>query len=375
MTTKQVNSIDDEWSKYIQSSSSNTGDDEDVEESEEDSGDTETEVRGVVPEPSPIYISTKSKIAYLNGPIDLNVFWRIPVVPYASPTEGVIKKQIKSNTATVEDFNLIQEMLTKEAYYEEHIITSINNPGGRIKFKDSRKITIGMSKKDIMCGRGKKKSAFYNCFVIILRICVEGIFREFHIKVFNTGELDIPGIQDDTVFDIVLQTVVDTLQPFIDRTLEYTQTSETILINSNFNCGFFINREILCNLLRTKYNIQSIYDSCSYPGIQSKFYYNNSIHCSEQTGVQIVGGATDASYTRVAFMIFRTGSVLIVGKCDEVVLNHIYAFLVRLLKTEYYTIWQHKSISDLTPLKDKKKKTRKKMITITDDETNEEFKL
>lgn len=130
MTTKQVNSIDDEWSKYIQSSSSNTGDDEDVEESEEDSGDTETEVRGVVPEPSPIYISTKSKIAYLNGPIDLNVFWRIPVVPYASPTEGVIKKQIKSNTATVEDFNLIQEMLTKEAYYEEHIITSINNPGG-----------------------------------------------------------------------------------------------------------------------------------------------------------------------------------------------------------------------------------------------------
>jgi len=370
MTTKQVNSIDDEWSKYIQSSSSNTGDDEDVEESDEhESDDTGFDVRGVVPEPSPIYISTKSKIAYLNGPIDLNVFWRIPVVPYASPTEGVIKKQIKSNTATVEDFNLIQEMLTKEAYYEEHIITSINNPGGRIKFKDSRKITIGMSKKDIMCGRGKKKSAFYNCFVIILRICVEDTFREFHIKVFNTGELDIPGIQDDTVFDIVLQTVVDTLQPFIDRTLEYTQTSETILINSNFNCGFFINREILCNLLRTKYNIQSIYDSCSYPGIQSKFYYNNSIHCTEQTGVQTVD-ATD-TYTRVAFMIFRTGSVLIVGKCDEVVLNHIYAFLVRLLKTEYYTIWQHKSISDLTPLKDKKKKTRKKMITITE-ETNKE---
>jgi hypothetical protein len=367
--SKQINSIDDEWSKFIQSSS-NTGDDEDVDEEEQESNSEDFEVRdGVIPEPSPIYISTKSKIAYLNGPIDLNVFWCIPVVPYATPLEGVIKKQIKSNTTTVEDFNLIQDMLTKEAYYEEHIITSINNPGGRIKFKDSRKITIGMSKKDIMCGRGKKKSAFYNCFVIILRICVEEVFREFHIKVFNTGELDIPGIQNDAVFDIVLQTVIDTLQPFIDRTLEYTQTSETILINSNFNCGFFINREILCNLLRTKYNIQSIYDSCSYPGIQSKFYYNNSIHCTEQTGVQTVD-ATD-TYTRVAFMIFRTGSVLIVGKCDEVVLNHIYAFLVRLLKTEYYTIWQHKSMSDLTPLKDKKKKTRKKMITITE-ETNEE---
>lgn len=363
--SKQMNSIDDEWSKFIQSSSSNTGDDEDDEEPEQEVGECHDLRGGDIPDPSPIYISTKSKIAYLNGPIDLNVFWHIPVVAYAIPVEGVIKKQIKSNTTTVEDFNLIQEMLTKEAYYEEHIITSINNPGGRIKFKDSRKITIGMSKKDIMCCRGKKKSAFYNCFVIILRICVETIFKEFHIKVFNTGELDIPGIQDDAVFEIVLQTVIDTLQPFIDRKLEYTQTSETILINSNFNCGFFINREILCNLLRTKYNIQSIYDSCSYPGIQSKFYYNNSEHCLEQTGVQTMD-ATD-TYTRVAFMIFRTGSVLIVGKCDEVVLNHIYTFLVRLLKTEYATIWQHKSMSDLTPLKDKKKKTRKKMITITEE--------
>jgi hypothetical protein len=365
---KQMNTIDDEWSKFIQSSSSNTGDDEDDEEDDgqrESVAENESLRDGVIPEPSPIYISTKSKIAYLNGPIDLNVFWHIPIVPYAIPVEGVIKKQIKSNTTTVEDFNLIQEMLTKETYYEEHIITSINNPGGRIKFKDSRKITIGMSKKDIMCCRGKKKSAFYNCFVIILRVLVEDAFKEFHIKVFNTGELDIPGIQDDAVFEIVLQTVIDTLQPFIARTLEYTQTSETILINSNFNCGFFINREVLCNLLRTKYNIQSIYDSCSYPGIQSKFYYNNSIHCQEQTGVQTMDPTN--IYTRVAFMIFRTGSVLIVGKCDEVVLNHIYTFLVRLLKTEYYTIWQHKSVSDLTPLKDKKKKTRKKMITITEE--------
>ena len=364
--TKYTNpTIDDEWSRFIQSSG--------AEDEEDNGGDVCVSASQpldlCVPDPTPIYVSTKSKIAFLNGPIDLTVFWSIPVVPYAMPLEGVIKKQIKSNTTTIEEFNLIQDMLKKEVYYEEHVITSINNPSGRIKFKDSRKITIGMSKKDIMCCRGKKKSAFYNCFVIILRIWVEDTFKEFHIKVFNTGELDIPGIQDDRVFEIVLQTVITTLQPFIDRKLEYTQTSETILINSNFNCGFFINREILCNLLRTKYNIQSIYDSCSYPGIQSKFYYNNSSDCVEQTGVQTIN-ATD-TYTRVAFMIFRTGSVLIVGKCDEVVLNHIYTFLVQLLKTEYATIWQHKSISDLTPLKDKKKKTRKKMITVSEEEKEE----
>lgn len=358
------NSIDDEWSKFIQSSSSDTQyDDEDTE-------DTVQHVKDVmrdtpIPEPSKIYISTKSKIAYLNGPIDLNIFWNIPVIPYALPLEGIIKKQIKSNTTTIEEFTAIQEMLKREIYFEEHIITSINNPTGRIKFKDSRKITIGMSKKDIMCYRSKKKSAFYNCFVIILRLCIEGSFKEFHVKVFNTGELDIPGIQCDTIFETVLQTVINTIQPFIDRKLEYIKPSETILINSNFNCGFFINRELLCNLLRTKYQIQSIYDPCSYPGIQSKFYYNNNISGDEQTGVQLVDSDT-TDYTRVAFMIFRTGSVLIVGKCNENVLNNIYHFLVRILKTEYYSIGQHKSVSDLTPVKDKKKKTRKKMITVTE---------
>lgn len=360
--SKMTNAIDDEWSKFIQSSSSVNSDDDEDACPEEDATNTLMPSNVPVPEPSPIYISTKSKIAYLNGPIDLNVFWNIAVIPYATPSNGIIKKQIKSNTTSIEDFERIQTMLKREPYYEEHIITSINNPTGRIKFKDSRKITIGMSKKDIMSYRSKKKSAFYNCFVIIMRILVDGVFKEFHVKVFNTGELDIPGIQSEETFELVLQTVIDTLQPFIDYRLAYNKLSENILINSNFNCGFFINRESLIKLLRNKYNIQSIYDPCSYPGIQSKFYYNHSLGDDvEQTGVH----SSTGTFSVVSFMIFRTGSVLIVGKCDEIVLNHIYTFLVKLLKTEYYSIGQYKSACDIVPLKDKKKKIRKKMITIT----------
>ena len=351
-------SIDDEWTKFIQSSSSPVSDDEDETEQLAEVYHT----NGGVPEPTPIYISTKSKIAFLNMPIDLRVFWNISVIPYATPSNGVIKKQIKSNTTDMEEFNRIQELLKREPHYEEHIITSINNPAGRIKFKDSRKITIGMSKKDIMSYRSKKKSAFYNCFVLIFRICIEGIFREFHVKVFNTGELDIPGIKSDEIFEIVLQKVIDTLQPHIDMPLCYKQISEDILINSNFNCGFFINREVLCGLLRSKYKIQSIYDPCSYPGIQSKFYYDTNLPGDQQTGVQVDPNHT---YKVVSFMIFRTGSVLIVGKCDEIVLGHIYLFLTHMLKCEYSAIGQQKSASDCVPAKDKTKKIRRKMITNT----------
>ena len=144
------------------------------------------------------------------------------------------------------ELKFIQDKLKDETYFEEHVITHIDNPSGRIKFKDTRKLSIGVSKKDLLSYRCKKKSAFYNCFVLILRMKIADSFKEFHVKVFNTGKLEIPGVQSDINFQKILIQVLDTLQPFIENKLDYVaDTFETVLINSNFNCGFFINREIL----------------------------------------------------------------------------------------------------------------------------------
>jgi hypothetical protein len=61
-------------------------------------------------------------------------------------------------------------------------------------------------------------------------------------------------------------------------------------------------------------------------------------------------------------MIFRTGSVLIVGRCDEEVLMIIYEFLKIILVNEYKNIYQkHDKIIDD---KNKKKKVRRKNILI-----------
>ena len=181
---------------------------------------------------------------------------------------------MKFNSLYAEELELIQKRLLDEVCVEENVITSINNPTGRIKFKDIRKVSIGISQKDLMSYRCKKKSAFYNCFVMILRMKYMGRFKEFHVKVFNTGKLEIPGIQTEESFLQILDMVIEILQPFVPEKLEYLpNTTETVLINSNFNCGFYINREALFDILKTKYNIQCIYDPCSYPGIQCKFYY------------------------------------------------------------------------------------------------------
>ena len=368
--------IDDEWENFL----SPDYDCDEVDAENEVSSNMNEEIVSEMnlteaPKASEIYISTKSKIAYLNKEVDLrSVFWKVPVIPYATPQNGVIKKQMKFNSLSQDELDGVQENLKNENHFEEQIITSINNPNGRIKFKDIRKISVGISKKDIMSYRCKKKSAFYNCFVMILRIKINEIFKEFHIKVFNTGKLEIPGVQNDHIFEAVLKNVITTLQPHVEEKLEYLQKSDTVLINSNFNCGFYINREYLFDILKFKYNIQCIYDPCSYPGIQCKFYYNEDL--AEQTGIQPADAKDNAKdehgkknknkkIVEVSFMIFRTGSILIVGMCNDNVLYLIYEYLKVLLEKEFHKINQKIITNDNKIVKDKKKKVRRKNIQIT----------
>jgi|LauGreSBDMM110SN_4_FD.fasta_scaffold16586_2 hypothetical protein len=368
--------IDDEWENFM-----SCGNQEEVNETEffknEEGGEFAKSniLNELAPESSPIYISTKTNISYLSMPIDLKtVFWKIPIIPYSRPENGVIKKQMKFNSLAQEELDDISERLKGEECVDENIITSINNPNGRIKFKDIRKVSIGVSKKDLMSYRCKKKSAFYNCFVMIMRIKLNGVFKEFHVKIFNTGKLEIPGIQQEEAFQKILVMVLDTLRPFVDESLNYkTSSTETVLINSNFNCGFYINREALFDILKYKYKIHSIYDPCSYPGIQCKVYYSSD--GTVKTGLknhetpleETEESKESKKLNEISCMIFRTGSVLIVGKCDESMLYVIYEFLKKLLADEYHQIGKVIPIQDAKSLadKDKKIKTRRKQIMVS----------
>lgn len=364
--------IDEEWEHFISHDHEDISSDDDdttqiVKQTAEEfiSANLSADLTSEAPKATNIYISTKTKIAYLNRQIDLkNVFWQVPVIPYATPANGVIKKQMKFNSTAYEELEYIETKLKDEKYFEEYIITHIDNPAGRIKFKDIRKVSIGVSKKDLLSYRCKKKSAFYNCFVLILRTKVLDAYKEFHIKVFNTGKLEIPGVQSEPLFEQILLQVLATLQPYVPEPLGYKPNStETVLINSNFNCGFFINRETLYEILKFKYNIQSIYDPCSYPGIQCKFYYNPDVGIQNGSQISEENKHLYANVMEVSFMIFRTGSVLIVGRCDENVLLIIYDFLKIILNNEFKNICQ-KNIKADEAVKDKKKKVRRKNITI-----------
>lgn len=319
-----------------------------------------------IPTSSDLYISTKTKISYLSDTIDLdNVFWKIPIVEYNIPKCGIIKKQMKFNFTNKEEIETVEKKLESLKYVEQNIITQIKNPEGRIKFKDIRKVSIGLCKKDIVSYRTKKKSAFYNCFVLIMRLLYNDVFREIHIKVFNTGKLEIPGIQKDNLLTIVLDNLIEILLPHVsNKNLCYLKDkTQTVLINSNFNCGYYVNREKLFDILKYKYKINSSFDPCSYPGIQSEFYYDTDKeeNSGRQTNNIDVTNSSENIF-KISFMIFRTGSVLIVGKCEEDVLYKIYNFIKNILQEEYSDIVTNNI--DIKQVK-KKKQVRKKIIYIT----------
>merc|ERR1712196_308571 len=184
----------------------------------------------ITPICSDIYISTKTIICYLNKHIDLkHVFWKLPIVPYHNPHEGIIKKQIKYIFDSENEVEQINKLLEKEIIYDKWVMNKSSS-------KIVQKISIGVCKKDILSYRCKKKSAFYNCFVVILRIKYNDIFREIHVKVFNTGKLEIPGIQTPGLLPKALNLLVKNLRaviPTLEKTLHYhEEKSETVLINS-----------------------------------------------------------------------------------------------------------------------------------------------
>jgi hypothetical protein len=354
-------SVDDDWDQFVSGKSI-------LEEKDKDKC---VLLEEDVPTPTPLYVSTRTKIAFLNTHVDnyLQLFWDIPITPYLSQQIGVIQKQTKFNSETPEQRDEILNKLSQvKEYKRQKIIMQIDKPNGRVKFKDNRKISIGLCSKDLL-EPTKDTRAFFNTLVMIVRLQVNGAFKEFHTKLFNTGKVEIPGIKDSETFLQIMDFLVTFLQPFFNIPLKYNNDEiESVLVNSNFDCNYFIQLEKMHEILMTKYQIQAIFDPCHYPGIQCSFYYYDGQ--INQTGIQHVSDSKKykkesklhPDTIRISFMIFRTGSVLIVGKIkNDNIKEDIYQYLVQLFRNEYPYVCAPLN-SDGVQVKKKKKMKKRKLF-------------
>jgi hypothetical protein len=413
--------IDDEWQEFLKQNrefsvmtpsvpvivdEDDEDDDDDDDEDEDDPEFSPAKLNRSVCED--LYISTQTKIFFLsvaNLEVD-SIFWNTTVIPYTTRANGVIKKQIRFICKNKDEFKTYLEKRDKELYYTEKIMKQIDNPNARkIKFKDVRKLTVGISKKDIMNCHGKNKNAFINCFAMILRVFFGGSYYEMHVKVFNTGRMAIPGIVNDGLLEETKKLLLETLQPNFVETIKLIPEEDTpevvrlvkgkknketnkkekshfekvkpksnVLINSNFNCGYYIQQEKLRKILRDKYGLHPTYDPSMYPGVKCKFYYNNKLpddmelqkghlekNDADCTMTELDELVLD-KYTKISFMIFRTGNCLIVGNCTKPILTFVYESVKKILMDEYEQI---KANQDVPVAKVKKNKPRKKSVQFT----------
>lgn len=329
-----------------------------------------------------LHVSTQTKIVNLGANIQIgDAFWKIHVMEYHELREGVVKKQMKFNTYSRAELDQVVDKCNKEPNASVNVILHVDGEDAEAnaekasgearaqQFRDIRKVNIGLCKKDVVSSKKyKQKGAFYNCIVMTLRVKSldePDMFQEVHVKVFNSGKLEIPGVKDERIVGYAVGIlsrifveigVVPTTQP------RDAYTEETILINSNFSCGFQIERETLYHVLKNKYRITCNYDPCSYPGIQCKYYYYGESICPQfrENTRNIMSGqkhplhpkckhtAKSAGIYVVSFFIFRTGSVLIVGRCFMRILREMHQHITDILSAERSNI----CVNPITPAGD-----------------------
>lgn len=315
------------------------------------------------PKATDIYISTKTKIAFIDTRVDLNdLFWFVPVAQFVRPVEGVISKQIKVSSDTPEAQEAVRrgyENMVARSEYDAvqtsyKVLSHIDTTETTTKrYKHTVKISCGMSNKHVTSFRTKEKGVFFNCFALVLRVLdpEDDAFKEVNVKVFNTGKLQLPGIKEDRVMHLALRHLCGIVEAYFERKgaprkVTYDPALITNeLVNSDFNCGFNVCQRTLLPILKHRYNIISMFDDCSYPGIQSKFYYNAGkkvqdgvCRCAKQC-TKKSNRADPGRCIVISFMVFRTGSVMIVGRCtSDDMLYEIYGFIRELLQRHYAEI-------------------------------------
>lgn len=391
--------LDNEWAKFLATMNNANTVSNDVKPDVAEDKPQVVMSQAEAPECKDLYISTQTKQIRLNqSNIDVSrIFWEIPIVNYWKPEEGIIKKQMKVACFSKEECEATTKRLQQYPYFNEKVMKQTDNPNStKHKFKRESKVTVGISTKNVLNCRGKEKGgAMFNCFAITIRFRNDtGRFQEIHVKVFNTGKLEIPGINNQALLVRVSAYLIGILQPFFDSPiafLENTSDNDNVLINSNFHCGFNINREKLHNIIKRKYKIDSLYDSCKYPGINCKFYFNREIgfDVERQTGViqqedyrlKMDELQETNKYIKITFVIFQTGSCIIVGNCSEKVLRFVFDFVKKMLHDEYRSIFIEGDASAVVKLpidsvlnddddddeivEIDKKKNRKRRITVT----------
>ena len=179
-----------------------------------------------------------------------------------------------------------------------------------------------------------KKKIFYNQATI-------HVFHDnkiMNVKLFNNGHIQITGLKKTDQGKQLIHELIDYLQDFEIFEKEVSILDEKlVLINSDFDLGFEINREKLhAEIIEN--DIYSSYEPCIYPGVNIKYFINTNNTCGicecENLCNGKGNGCGDGYCKKVTIAVFKSGKVIITGGQNKEQIIESYRFITNFIENK-----------------------------------------
>tara|TARA_B100000427_G_C15386115_1_gene541130 strand:+ start:122 stop:892 length:771 start_codon:yes stop_codon:yes gene_type:complete len=179
-----------------------------------------------------------------------------------------------------------------------------------------------------------KRNIFFNQATIHLYLQ-----KLINVKVFNNGKIQMTGLNNKTSITDVIHEFINQIELY-DKNIfiyetEYSSprilNEQIVLINSDFDIGFSINREKLYRLLIDN-GYFCTFEPCQYPGINVK-YYNNNLYTDGICKCTVLcngksNGKGNGHCKKITLAIFKSGKIIITGGQNMNQINNAYNFIV-----------------------------------------------
>tara|TARA_B100001287_G_C22679940_1_gene529783 strand:- start:1568 stop:2326 length:759 start_codon:yes stop_codon:yes gene_type:complete len=184
---------------------------------------------------------------------------------------------------------------------------------------------------------------FYN--QITLHVFINKIIN---VKIFNNGKFQMTGVKTieqgknvvDILFNYIKSLPLDIKENVLDNTDIRVKDLEIGMINSDFNCGFKINREKLHRIVISM-GYYSSFEPSIYPGVNIKYYYNpNNFNGICNCECICDGKGKNGNCKKITVAVFNSGSTIITGakSCDH--LSKAYKFINKIINDKKEEIMQ-----------------------------------
>ncbi len=221
--------------------------------------------------------------------------------------------------------NVVKQVSNNEIIFNDHVINSV--VGCKLGSFPIKGYFKSQAKKN-----------FFNCATLIIVLTPT---KSANVKIFGNGKLHLTGVPNLDLGKKTVNIIIDLLKSIqddkdtnnkivFDKKRLNLKTYDTVMINTCYDLGISINRDIFYDIITQRYGLSASYESDGYPGVKVDYFYNkeqidnNEILSIENQGKCLCSPSCNGKSTeknkckKLAINIFQSGSVIIAGGCSNI---------------------------------------------------------